>query len=88
MCNVVSQKVEIYKNEHSMSKTFILSVFILAFPLNLLAQIPTIQDCLGAIPICERIYTENFVQTGNGEQNGEIVAINKTGDITLLSDIN
>ncbi|NND35336.1 MAG: hypothetical protein HKN76_22295, partial [Saprospiraceae bacterium] len=41
------------------------------------AQIPTIQDCLGAIPICTGIYTESKAPTGSGNYPSEI---NGTGN--------
>ncbi|MBK7336732.1 MAG: hypothetical protein IPJ00_11390 [Saprospirales bacterium] len=39
---------------------------------NALAQNPTIQDCLGAIPICQQIYVENASPTGSGNFPNEI----------------
>ena len=30
------------------------------------AQVPTIQDCLGAIPVCQEVYTESQSPTGDG----------------------
>ena len=33
---------------------------------------PTVQDCLGAIPICEQIYSETLSPSGDGNYNNEI----------------
>ncbi|MEM6699900.1 MAG: hypothetical protein AAF599_15965, partial [Bacteroidota bacterium] len=45
---------------------------MLLLSLNLSAQTPTIQDCLGAIPICEPIYREDKVANGEGNYPNEI----------------
>ena len=37
-----------------------------------LAQNPTVQDCLGAIPVCDQIYSETNSYTGNGNFPNEI----------------
>jgi hypothetical protein len=36
------------------------------------AQVPTTQDCLGAIPVCDYVYTEPFTATGSGNYPNEI----------------
>jgi hypothetical protein len=36
------------------------------------AQVPTTQDCLGAIPVCDYVYTELFTATGSGNYPNEI----------------
>jgi len=36
------------------------------------AQVPTVQDCLGAIPVCQDIYVEPNVYTGSGNYPNEI----------------
>ncbi|MEM9846594.1 MAG: hypothetical protein AAF847_01800 [Bacteroidota bacterium] len=46
-------------------------IFLCCFS-NLCAQTPTIQDCLGAIPICEPIYREDKVANGMGNYPDEI----------------
>lgn len=33
------------------------------------AQVPTTQDCKGAIPVCDYIYIEEYTATGNGNYN-------------------
>ncbi len=40
--------------------------------LYLVAQAPTIQDCLGAISVCEQVYTETIVRDGSGLYDNEI----------------
>jgi len=39
---------------------------------NLKAQVPTIQDCLGAIPVCQQIYTEVNSPSGDGNYVDEL----------------
>ena len=52
------------------------ALFCIAFMLftaSLLpAQAPTVQDCLGAIPICQPVYTENQVLPGGGNYPNEV----------------
>jgi gliding motility-associated-like protein len=36
------------------------------------AQTPTVQDCLGAIPICQNQYSESTIHYGDGNYNSEI----------------
>jgi len=36
------------------------------------AQVPTTQDCLGAIPVCDYIYVEDFTASGEGNYPNEI----------------
>ena len=49
--------------------TFILSTLLGFLSLNLSGQTPTIQDCLGAIPVCQESYTQTSVFTGYGAFN-------------------
>ena len=37
-----------------------------------LAQVPTIQDCLGAIPVCQQTYSESNSTSGQGNYTNEI----------------
>ncbi|MEM1324663.1 MAG: gliding motility-associated C-terminal domain-containing protein [Bacteroidota bacterium] len=48
------------------------AVGLLLCALHTAAQTPTIQDCLGAIPICEPIYYEDQVVDGMGNYPNEI----------------
>lgn len=52
---------------------FRFSVFFILFtigaPAMLMAQAPTIQDCLGAIPVCQETYTQTSVYSGYGTYN-------------------
>ncbi len=54
-----------------MKAAFII-LFLLIISLRLFAQTPTVQDCLGAIPICQPVYTENQVLPGDGNYNNEV----------------
>jgi hypothetical protein len=36
------------------------------------AQVPTVQDCMGAIPVCQDIYVEENSYSGDGNYNNEI----------------
>ncbi|MCB0707024.1 MAG: gliding motility-associated C-terminal domain-containing protein [Saprospiraceae bacterium] len=47
------------------------SIFLL-FSLVVKAQVPTIQDCLGAIPVCQEFYDEALSPSGDGNYNSEI----------------
>jgi hypothetical protein len=42
------------------------------------AQTPTVQDCMGAIPVCQDIYVEENSYSGDGNYNNEI--FNPSGD--------
>lgn len=47
----------------------IISFVLLVSPVILLSQTPTIQDCLGAIPVCQESYTQTNVYSGYGTFN-------------------
>lgn len=51
---------------------FSISILALMSLALLQAQIPTIQDCLGAIPICQPVYSESQSPTGTGNYPNEI----------------
>jgi len=59
-----------------MNKTYfmkkLLPLFILLFSLHLTAQTPTIQDCYGAIPVCQQVYSETVSASGDGNYNNEV----------------
>ncbi|MEN0006072.1 MAG: gliding motility-associated C-terminal domain-containing protein [Bacteroidota bacterium] len=48
------------------------AILFFASTLSLQAQTPTTQDCLGAIPVCQRTYTEAFVPNSEGNYPDEI----------------
>ncbi|MCB0643180.1 MAG: hypothetical protein KDC44_16140, partial [Phaeodactylibacter sp.] len=50
----------------------ILVPFFLCLSVYLAAQPPTVQDCLGAIPVCQQIYFEDQAFSGDGNYNNEI----------------
>ncbi len=49
-------------------------MLFLIFPLKLISQQPTVEDCLGAIPICDANYTEPtpYLYSGSGNYPNEI----------------
>lgn len=51
---------------------FFLSVFVIIITIPLLAQVPTDQDCLGAIPVCQDTYVQANSYTGTGNYYPEI----------------
>ena len=55
--------------------------FLYSISFSLLAQTPTIQDCLGAIPVCNQIYMEDLSPVGTGNY----LEINTNGTITCAS---
>jgi hypothetical protein len=59
---------------------FILFAFVALLHVRVNAQIPTVQDCLGAIPVCQNIYVEENSYSGSGNYPNEIY--NTPGDCT------
>jgi gliding motility-associated-like protein len=57
-----------------MKKLILLWVCAVAFASGLKAQVPTNQDCLGAIPICQNIYSNPASYSGTGNYPNEINA--------------
>jgi len=55
-----------------MKRPLLLLLVNIFLQVHLIGQTPTIQDCLGAIPICNRIYSETFVPSGGGNYPDEI----------------
>ena len=55
-----------------MVKHFIILCFILSVASYTIAQVPTVQDCMGAIPICQNVYTQNNAYSGAGHYSSEI----------------
>lgn len=55
---------------------FIICLFSLGANNQLFGQTPTVQDCLGAIPICQNVYVEPspYAYSGNGNFTFEILA--------------
>ncbi len=54
------------------SKKITFIFFVLAIAHLTFAQTPTVQDCLGAIPVCEQVYSETVSATGDGNIHNEI----------------
>lgn len=61
-------------------------LFFLFFWFNTGAQVPTVQDCLGAIPVCQQIYSETDSPSGSGNYPNEINASNSctVGEINTI----
>jgi gliding motility-associated-like protein len=60
----------------------IFTLFLLLFiQLKSFAQVPTVQDCMGAIPICQGVYTQTNSYVGTGNFPNEI----NSGNSCLLS---
>jgi len=55
-----------------MSKLFQISSLVIFVCFSAKAQTPTVQDCLGAIPVCQPIYSETSSPTGDGNYDQEI----------------
>ncbi len=51
---------------------------------TLMSQTPTIQDCLGAIPICQQIYTEALSPVGDGNIPNEIQNTCMDGELNII----
>jgi len=47
-------------------------IILIFFSFNVKAQVPTTQDCLGAIAVCDYIYVEEFTASGEGNYPNEI----------------
>lgn len=57
----------------NMKRSLLVSLFcVLFFQTYLSGQTPTVQDCLGAIPVCQEVYTEMTSPSGDGNFNNEI----------------
>lgn len=50
----------------------LLSIFGLLFSIHLTAQTPTVQDCFGAIPVCQQVYSETTSASGDGNYPSEV----------------
>ncbi len=47
-------------------------ILFLLFSLSLFSQVPTEQDCMGAIPVCQNVYSQSNSYSGVGNYTGEI----------------
>jgi len=50
----------------------LLPILGLIFCLKLNAQTPTVQDCFGAIPVCQQVYSETISASGDGNYPDEV----------------
>lgn len=65
----------------------LLLVFILSGNL-VFAQTPTVQDCLGAIPICAQTYTETTSPSGAGNYPNEVNGTSQGGICCMDNELN
>ncbi len=72
-------KASTKKNFYITILIFHFSFFVFHFSSSY-AQMPTVQDCMGAIPVCQDIYVEENSYYGSGNYPNEIY--NPTGDCT------
>lgn len=70
------------------STTTLLFLIFLSFGNSVLAQTPTVQDCLGAIPICAQTYTETTSPSGVGNYPNEINGTSQGGICCMDNEIN
>jgi hypothetical protein len=56
------------------------AAFFVILPKETKAQVPTVQDCMGAIPVCQDVYVEENSYSGDGNYHHEI--FNPSGDCT------
>jgi len=54
----------------------LLPIFLVFYWTQAFAQIPTIQDCLGAIPVCQQVYSESVSASGDGNYPNEVLSGN------------
>ncbi len=72
-------KIVLLVVRNSLFFIFHFAFFVLHFSFSC-AQVPTVQDCLGAIPICQEAYIEYDTYSGSGHYPNEIY--NRPGDCT------
>ena len=63
------------------------TICLLLFSIKLIAQ-PTIQDCLGAIPVCTEIYVETSAPSGAGNYTNEINGTSQGGICCMDNELN
>jgi len=55
-----------------MKKVYGFLVFLIIVPGYLYSQVPTVQDCWGAIPVCQNVYSQANSYSGEGNYPNEI----------------
>jgi len=70
------------------STKFLFPLIFLCFANFVFAQTPTVQDCLGAIPICAQSYTETTAPSGTGNYPNEINGTSQGGICCMDNEIN
>lgn len=62
-----------FANRYSYAAVLIFHFSLFGFhSVSVRAQVPTVQDCMGAIPVCQDIYVEENSYSGDGNYNNEI----------------
>jgi gliding motility-associated-like protein len=64
--------LEDIKNHRKLFRSFVIAIAIILSGTAVKAQIPTVQDCLGAIPICQNVYSTSTSYHGMGNYPNEI----------------
>ena len=54
----------------------LLPILGLLLTFHLTAQTPTVQDCLGAVPVCQQVYSETTSPSGDGNYPNEVSSSN------------
>lgn len=67
---------------------FLFALLFLFLGNTLSAQTPTVQDCLGAIPVCTEIYSETNSPVGTGNYPNEINSVHAGGTSCVGSEDN
>lgn len=68
----MQKKINIARVAHLGSKGRALLFVLLLFVFNINAQVPNEQDCFGAIPICQDVYSTKQAYSGSGNYPNEI----------------
>lgn len=71
-----------------MKKLYPVVLIMLAFLCRITAQTPTVQDCLGAIPVSQQIYYQDSSFTGTGNYPNEISSAGCPASCLLTGEMN
>jgi len=80
MINIKLKLVKLIKNP--------LILILLCLVNTIKSQTPTVQDCLGAIPICAQIYSETTSPSGSGNYPNEINGTSQGGICCMDNELN
>ena len=76
------------KSTSKKSIKILFPLILLWFGNTVFAQTPTVQDCLGAIPICAQVYTETTSPSGSGNYPNEIFGTSQGGICCMDNELN